>query len=125
MFEHRLVQRACRTAGPLVCLFLVLFPLGACRSTQPGGSPIKVGLIVRLSGPSAASGQAIQRGVLLATDEVNRETLEHLRRYDGRVKRYAPAFTPQNHDALDATHYIMTVWRGTTLVPTAWPRLEK
>lgn len=68
--------------------------------------------------------RAIQRAGTTDGDKV-RDALEHLGPYNGVVKRYAPAFTPQNHDSLDATDYIMTVWRGTTLVPTAWPRPEK
>ena len=31
-----------------------------------------------------------------------RNALEHLSPYDGAVKRYAPAYTPSNHDALDS-----------------------
>ncbi|MBJ3777784.1 ABC transporter substrate-binding protein [Acuticoccus mangrovi] len=35
--------------------------------------PIKIGLIASLSGPSAKSGEAITRGILLAMDEINAE----------------------------------------------------
>ena len=52
-----------------------------------------------------------------------REALEHLPPYDGVVKRYAPAFTPERHDALLADDYLMTVWRNGQLVPASRPRL--
>lgn len=46
-----------------------------------------------------------------------REALEHLEPYDGLVKRYAPAFTAERHDALVADDYLMAVWRAGRLVP--------
>ena len=53
---------------------LVLIGVGlmliGCGQTQ-AEPPIKVGLIAPLSGPLAASGEAIQRGILLAMDEIN------------------------------------------------------
>src|SRR5688572_3352471 len=44
----------------------------ACQVDTPTGTPITIGLIAPLSGGSAASGEAIQRGMLLAIAEVNR-----------------------------------------------------
>ena len=55
--------------GGLLCLII----LTACQPAKPTGAPIKIGLIAPLSGPLAASGEAVQRGMLLAIDEVNRE----------------------------------------------------
>jgi branched-chain amino acid transport system substrate-binding protein len=52
-----------------------------------------------------------------------REALEHLDTYDGLLKRYAPAFTPEDHDALHAEDYLMTVWQDGRLVPAAQPHL--
>ena len=52
-----------------------------------------------------------------------RAALEELPAYDGLVKRYAPAFTPTNHDALRAEDYLMAVWRGGRLVPADQPRI--
>ncbi len=36
-----------------------------------------------------------------------REALEHLPPYDGLVRRYAPAFTPTRHEALDAADFML------------------
>jgi tripartite ATP-independent transporter DctP family solute receptor len=36
-----------------------------------------------------------------------RDTMEQLPAYDGVIKRYQPAFTPERHDALDASDYRM------------------
>jgi branched-chain amino acid transport system substrate-binding protein len=52
-----------------------------------------------------------------------RAALEQLPAYDGLVKRYAPAFTPTDHDALHAEDYLMAVWRGGRLVPADRPRI--
>lgn len=46
-----------------------------------------------------------------------RDALEQLEPYDGLLKRYAPAFTPERHDALGPTDYLMTVWRDGQLIP--------
>jgi len=54
-----------------------------------------------------------------------REALEHLDPYDGLIKRYAPAFTAQYHDALRAEDYLMAVWREGRLVPAAQPKLPR
>lgn len=57
---------------PLFLLTLLLaFPLTSFCGLLPNGDPIKIGLIAPLSGPSAASGEAIQRGMLLAMEEMN------------------------------------------------------
>ena len=53
-----------------------------------------------------------------------REALERLEPYDGLVKRYDPAFTPERHDALLASDYLMAVWRGGYLVPAPRSRLD-
>ncbi|MGQ0550501.1 MAG: ABC transporter substrate-binding protein [Armatimonadota bacterium] len=45
---------------------------------QPAGAqrePIKVGVIIPLTGPSGVSGQAMQKGYQLALDEINRQPL--------------------------------------------------
>jgi branched-chain amino acid transport system substrate-binding protein len=52
-----------------------------------------------------------------------REALENLEPFDGLVKRYAPPFTPDNHDALLAADYMMTVWQDGKLVPAPQPQL--
>ncbi|MCG3209034.1 MAG: Leu/Ile/Val-binding protein [Anaerolineae bacterium] len=52
-------------------LVLLFFGLLVGCSQAAAGEPIKVGLIAPLSGPLATSGEAIQRGMLLAMDEVN------------------------------------------------------
>ncbi len=49
----------------------VLLILAACRSGA-SNQPIKVGLIAPFTGGSAASGEAIHRGMILAADEINR-----------------------------------------------------
>jgi branched-chain amino acid transport system substrate-binding protein len=53
-----------------------------------------------------------------------RAALEQLPPYDGLVKRYEPAFTPTNHDALRAEDYLMAVWRDGRLVPADLPRIS-
>jgi branched-chain amino acid transport system substrate-binding protein len=54
-----------------------------------------------------------------------RDALEHLPPYNGVVKHYAPAFTPERHDALVADDYLMAVWRSGQLVPASRPRLSE
>jgi branched-chain amino acid transport system substrate-binding protein len=54
--------------GVLLGLLLV-----SCTGSRDAETAIKVGLIAPLSGYRAPSGKAIQRGMLLAIDEVNRE----------------------------------------------------
>lgn len=67
--------------------------------------------------------RAIRRAGTTAGPRV-REALEHLAPYGGLVKRYAPAFTPERHDALLAEDYLMAVWRNGQLVPAPQPRLR-
>jgi branched-chain amino acid transport system substrate-binding protein len=52
-----------------------------------------------------------------------RAALEALEPYDGLMKRYAPAFTPERHDALMTEDYLMAIWQGGRLVPAPQPRL--
>lgn len=54
-----------------ICLVLLVAPLSSACTFLTEPVPINVGLIAPLSGPSAASGEAIQRGMLLAMDEIN------------------------------------------------------
>jgi branched-chain amino acid transport system substrate-binding protein len=52
-----------------------------------------------------------------------RDALEQLDPQDGLVARYAPPFTPTNHEALRADSYLMAIWQGGQLVPAPQPRL--
>ena len=54
-----------------------------------------------------------------------REALENLDPYDGVIKRYAPAFTAEQHDALATSDYLMAVWKGNRLVPAPEARLGR
>ncbi len=54
-----------------------------------------------------------------------RAALENLDGYDGVVKRYAPAFTPEQHDSLTASDHLMAVWKGNRLVPAQPARLDR
>jgi branched-chain amino acid transport system substrate-binding protein len=54
-----------------------------------------------------------------------RAALEGLEPYDGLMKRYAPAFTPQRHDALLTEDYLMAIWQEGRLVPAPQPRLPR
>ncbi|MGH8057388.1 MAG: ABC transporter substrate-binding protein [Candidatus Entotheonellia bacterium] len=54
-----------------------------------------------------------------------RAALEDLKPYEGLVKTYAPAFTPERHDALVAEDYLMAVWQGGYLLLAPQPRLRK
>lgn len=45
--------------------------LAGCPGNKPQGEPVTLGLIAPLTGPLASSGEAIQRGMLLAMDEIN------------------------------------------------------
>lgn len=65
------VSGRCRPRA-IFCLLLILAAIAACR-TEAAPAPIRVGLIAPLSGASAASGEAIQRGLVIAIDEVNRD----------------------------------------------------
>ncbi|MBI3966545.1 MAG: ABC transporter substrate-binding protein [Chloroflexi bacterium] len=53
-----------------------------------------------------------------------RAALEGLDPYEGLIKRYAPAFTRESHDALQAEDYLMTTWKSGELVPAARPGLK-
>jgi branched-chain amino acid transport system substrate-binding protein len=53
-----------------------------------------------------------------------RDALERLPPYDGVVKRYDPAFTPERHDALLAEDYLMAIWQNGQLIPSPRPRLS-
>lgn len=53
-----------------------------------------------------------------------RKALENLTSYDGLLKRYSHPFTPENHDALLASDYIMAAWRGGKLVMAEPPGLD-
>ncbi|MBI2358362.1 MAG: ABC transporter substrate-binding protein [Deltaproteobacteria bacterium] len=72
MSTRRGRQSTCRLARVLTGI-LALSVITACQASKPKGAPVKIGLIAPLSGPIAASGQAIQRGMLLAMDEINRD----------------------------------------------------
>lgn len=52
-----------------------------------------------------------------------RRSLEQLPPFRGLVKEYAPAFSPERHDALLAPDYLMMIWREGRLVPAETPRL--
>jgi branched-chain amino acid transport system substrate-binding protein len=69
--------------------------------------------------------RAIQRAETTDGPRV-REALERLDEpYDGLVKQYAPAFTPDRHDALLTDDYIMAVWNSGHLVPARQMRIEE
>jgi branched-chain amino acid transport system substrate-binding protein len=53
-----------------------------------------------------------------------RAALEELEPYDGLMKRYAPAFTSERHDALLTEDYLMAIWQEGRLVPAPQPRLQ-
>ncbi|MEM8807089.1 MAG: ABC transporter substrate-binding protein [Cyanobacteria bacterium P01_G01_bin.38] len=46
-----------------------------------------------------------------------REAFYNLPTYEGLIKTYDPAFTPDNHDALGAFDYILVQWDGNKIVP--------
>jgi branched-chain amino acid transport system substrate-binding protein len=56
--------------GVLLIAILVSTLLSSCQP-DVAARPIKIGLIAPISGPVATSGEAIQRGMLLAINEVN------------------------------------------------------
>lgn len=60
--------------------------------------------------------QAINKSHSLDGESI-RSSLERLDSYDGLMKRYAPPFTPENHDPLTAEDVLMAVWRQGRLVP--------
>jgi branched-chain amino acid transport system substrate-binding protein len=71
--EDRVVIRlsSVRFTGAFGVLLGLL--LASCIGSREAETAIKVGLIAPLSGYLAPQGEAIQRGMLLAIDEVNRE----------------------------------------------------
>ena len=68
--------------------------------------------------------RAIRQAGTTAGPQVH-AALEHLPPFEGLVKRYAPAFTPERHDALLAEDYLMALWQGGHLVLAPQPRLRK
>ena len=46
-----------------------------------------------------------------------RVALENLKPYQGLIKTYKPAFTPQNHDALGYQDYVMVHYVGNEIKP--------
>jgi branched-chain amino acid transport system substrate-binding protein len=68
--------------------------------------------------------RAIRQAGTVAGDDV-RQALEHLAPYDGLIKRYAPAFTPDNHDPLTAEDCLMAVWQQGRLLPAQPARLTR
>ena len=64
-----------RQARRMAVIVLVLLALAMTATFQPvagQAAPIKVGIIIPLSGPVGVSGQAMQKGYTLAADEINR-----------------------------------------------------
>jgi branched-chain amino acid transport system substrate-binding protein len=55
----------------LVTVGLLGYLTVACQAATPA-QPIRIGLVAPLSGDSATAGEAVERGMLLATDEINR-----------------------------------------------------
>ena len=55
----------------------------------------------------------------LASDRMKiRDALENgLGPVQGLIKTYDPAFTPDNHDSVGPSDYIMTVWNDGKLIP--------
>src|SRR5512133_310625 len=62
--------------GHRVLSFVAVGLLGcltvACQTATPAGPPMRIGLVAPLSGDSATAGEAVERGMLLAADEINR-----------------------------------------------------
>lgn len=61
-------SRILRLAGPVMVAALALF---GAKNDALAAEPIKVGLVSALSGASAQSGEAIERGLQVAIDEIN------------------------------------------------------
>jgi branched-chain amino acid transport system substrate-binding protein len=55
----------------LLIFLILLLLLTSCSGEKPLGEPVNIGLIAPLTGSLASSGEAIQRGILLAMDEIN------------------------------------------------------
>lgn len=60
-----------RRVSALLSALIVLAAAGATLVTAQAKDPVKVGLAAAVSGGSAASGEAIKRGLLIAMDEIN------------------------------------------------------
>ena len=59
-------------ASALITVAGALGFLVACQGTPTAsGPPIRIGLVAPLSGDSATAGEAVERGMLLAADEIN------------------------------------------------------
>jgi len=64
-----------RQVRRMAVIVLVLLALAVTVTFQPAagqGAPIKIGIIIPLSGPVGVSGQAMQKGYTLALEEINR-----------------------------------------------------
>jgi branched-chain amino acid transport system substrate-binding protein len=59
----------------IMLLLLVLAVGGVLPSASQAGEPIKIGLTAAVSGGSAASGEAIKKGLQIAMDEINAKGL--------------------------------------------------
>jgi branched-chain amino acid transport system substrate-binding protein len=60
----------------MAVIVLVLLALAVTAANQPAAgqaAPIKIGIIIPLSGPVGVSGQAMQKGYTLALEEINRD----------------------------------------------------
>ncbi len=60
-----------RRLSALLSALIVLAAAGATLVTAQAKDPVKIGLAAAVSGGSAASGEAIKRGLLIAMDEIN------------------------------------------------------
>jgi len=66
-----MVSRRSLATQALMAAVLTVGLVAACSPAATHVSPIRIGLVAPMSGPSGASGEAIERGMLLAMDEVN------------------------------------------------------
>jgi branched-chain amino acid transport system substrate-binding protein len=48
-----------------------------------------------------------------------RDALENLGEYRGLIKTYKRPFTPEEHDALNESDYVLVTWRGGKIVPVS------
>jgi branched-chain amino acid transport system substrate-binding protein len=68
--NYRLTPRA--RALCFAAATLLSFAVAACQAPTPAGQPIRIGLVAPLSGDSATAGEAVERGMVLAADEINK-----------------------------------------------------
>lgn len=68
--KYRLTPRA--RALCFAAATLLSFAVAACQAPTPAGQPIRIGLVAPLSGDSATAGEAVERGMVLAADEINK-----------------------------------------------------